>query len=61
MQHGRPMTVHGDGSVRRCFVHVTDVAAAVVAVMQRGREGEAYNIGSQNEVSIWQLIFEPAS
>ena len=55
------MTVHGDGSVRRCFVHVTDVAAAVVAVMERGRDGEAYNIGSQNEVSIWQLIFEPAS
>ena len=50
------MPTAGDGSVRRCIVHVTDVAQAVVAVLQRGRDGEAYNIGSRNEHTILQVL-----
>eukprot|EP01052_Picozoa_sp_SAG31_P056809 SAG31_NODE_16471_length_708_cov_0.719212_1_plen_88_part_10 len=55
LQLGQPLTVHGSGSIRRCFVHVTDVARAVVAVLHRGTDGEAYNIGTRNELSIRQL------
>ena len=31
---GEPITVHGDGSQRRCFCHVTDVVRAVADLME---------------------------
>jgi UDP-glucose 4-epimerase len=53
---GQPVTVHGDGSQRRCFVHVADAVSALADLMQRGDfYGEAFNVGSTEEVTINQL------
>jgi UDP-glucose 4-epimerase len=53
---GQPVTVYGDGTQRRCFCHVSDVVAALVALMDRGESyGEVINVGSQEEVSILEL------
>jgi UDP-glucose 4-epimerase len=53
---GRPLTIYGEGTQRRCFCHVQDVVSALVSLMQ-GNEayGEAVNVGSQEEVSILEL------
>jgi len=54
---GRPMTVFGDGTQTRCFCHVDDVVRALVDVMQIGERafGEVFNVGSQEEISIFAL------
>jgi UDP-glucose 4-epimerase len=53
---GRPITVFGDGSQRRCFCHVSDVVQAMVGLMERDDAyGDVFNIGSTEEVSIFEL------
>jgi UDP-glucose 4-epimerase len=49
----RPLTVHGDGTQRRCFCHVSDVVRAVADLMEQDRHyGQVFNIGSDEEISI---------
>jgi UDP-glucose 4-epimerase len=53
---GRPLTVYGDGSQRRCFVYVRDVVDALMRVMEHpGAVGRIFNIGNDQEVSILEL------
>lgn len=53
---GEPLTVHGDGSQTRCFVAVSDIAPALVRLVEEPRAwGEAVNLGSTEEVSIAEL------
>jgi UDP-glucose 4-epimerase len=53
---GRPLTVYGEGTQRRCFGHVSDVVAALAALLQeKAAYGEVVNVGSQEEVSILEL------
>ena len=53
---GRPLTVFGDGTQRRCFCHVSDVVCALADLMEREDVyGEVFNIGSQDEVEILAL------
>ena len=46
---GRRLPIYGDGSNVRDWLHVKDHCAGLVAVMQRGRAGEHYNLGAENE------------
>jgi UDP-glucose 4-epimerase len=53
---GEPITVHGDGSQRRCFCHVKDVVRAITGLMDTDAAvGEVFNIGSTEEVSMLEL------
>jgi UDP-glucose 4-epimerase len=53
---GREMTVFGDGSQCRCFTHVNDAVGALVALAESpATNGEVYNIGSTEEISILEL------
>jgi UDP-glucose 4-epimerase len=53
---GEPITVYGDGSQRRCFMHVADAVRALADLMIEGEHyGEVFNIGSTDEISILQL------
>lgn len=47
--HGERLPVYGDGRNIRDWLHVEDHGLAVLAVMERGREGEVYNIGGDCE------------
>ncbi len=51
-----PITVYGDGTQRRCFMHVSDAVQALADLMI-GEEhyGEVFNIGSTEEVSMNEL------
>lgn len=49
------ITIHGDGSNKRSFIHVNDVCRAFIIIMQKGNLGEIYNIASNNEISILEL------
>lgn len=53
---GKPITVYGDGTQRRCFCHVKDVVRALCDLMVREDVyGEVFNIGSTEEVSMLEL------
>ena len=53
---GLPLTVYGEGTQTRCFCHVSDVVAAVLALLDDERAaGEAFNVGSEEEISIMGL------
>jgi dTDP-glucose 4,6-dehydratase len=46
---GRELPVYGDGRQVRDWLYVEDHAEALLLVLARGRIGESYNIGGQNE------------
>ena len=53
---GRPITVYGDGTQRRCFCHVSDVVRGLADLMEaEDVYGDVFNIGSQEEVEILAL------
>jgi dTDP-glucose 4,6-dehydratase len=42
---GKPLPIYGDGKQQRDWLHVEDNCRGVLAVLERGRIGEVYNIG----------------
>ena len=53
---GEPLSVYGDGSQTRCFCHVADVVDALVRLLGEPRaEGDVFNVGSSEEISIEEL------
>ena len=55
---GDPITVEGDGSQTRDFVHVDDVVRANLLAATTDRVGEAYNVGTGSSVTILRLAEE---
>lgn len=53
---GLPFTVVGDGTQRRDFVYVTDVAKAFYKAAESNDTGEVFNLGAGNPQSINRLI-----
>ena len=54
-----PITVYGTGKQSRCFIHVGDVAAALIKLMNEPKAvGEVFNIGSQHEIAMDDLAKE---
>jgi len=41
----KPLPVYGDGAQERDWLHTEDHCRAIFAVLERGRDGEVYNIG----------------
>jgi len=53
---GKPLVVHDDGRQVRCFAHVKDIVAAVLALLQLPAAiGRVFNIGSDQPISILDL------
>jgi len=44
----KPVTIQGDGSNVRAFLHVNDVCSALKLILEKGHIGEIYNIGSDD-------------
>jgi len=42
----KPLPIYGDGKQQRDWLHVRDNCRGILAVLERGRLGEVYNIGS---------------
>lgn len=51
LMEGRKVPVYGDGMNVRDWIHVSDHCRAVRLVIARGRPGEVYNVGGNNEQS----------
>lgn len=53
IRQGKPLPVYGDGKYTRDWLWVKDHAAAIDVIFHKGRTGETYNIGGNNE---WKNI-----
>jgi UDP-glucose 4-epimerase len=55
-KRGEPLVVHGDGLQSRCFCFVKDTVEALVRLSQcPAARGQVFNIGSTEEISIFEL------
>lgn len=52
---GRSVVVRGDGLSRRSYLYAGDMAAWLWAALMRGGAGRAYNIGSDEDLSIAEV------
>ena len=60
-QNDKALPVYGDGMQVRDWLHVKDHCAAIWTVLQKGRVGEVYNVGGNNEkanIEIVRLILQ---
>jgi dTDP-glucose 4,6-dehydratase len=53
---GKPLPVYGDGQNIRDWLYVEDHCRALDLVINRGKPGETYNIGGNNEVKNIDLV-----
>ena len=53
---GLPLPVYGDGLQVRDWLYVEDHCRALLAVLQRGRDGEVYNIGGNCPLTNLEVI-----
>ena len=53
---GKPFTVIGDGTQRRDFLFVTDVAAAFLRAAETDKTGEIWNLGAGDPQSVNRLV-----
>jgi nucleoside-diphosphate-sugar epimerase len=56
MLDGRPITVFGDGHQSRSSTYVEDCVAGTVAALERGQDGEVYNLGGGVEITLLEAI-----
>lgn len=57
----KPLPVYGDGMQIRDWLHVEDHCSALAAVLEKGKPGEIYNVGGNNEkanIEIVRLILD---
>jgi dTDP-D-glucose 4,6-dehydratase len=57
LKAGKKVTIQGDGSCVRAFLHVRDTARAFECILERGKIGEIYNIGCDEgmEYSVMEI------
>jgi dTDP-glucose 4,6-dehydratase len=53
---GRPLPIYGDGMQIRDWLHVDDHCRAILAVIERGRAGEIYNIGGSRAIPNREVV-----
>ena len=49
LNENKKLTIQGDGSNIRAFLHAMDVASALECILDKGKVGEIYNIGSDED------------
>jgi UDP-glucose 4,6-dehydratase len=58
LRSGESVTIQGDGSARRSFLHVDDTCSAFDTILHKGLVGEIYNIGTnpgESEFTVMEI------
>jgi dTDP-glucose 4,6-dehydratase len=57
LKENKKLTIQGDGSAVRAFLHAYDTATAFETILEKGQIGEIYNIGCDNgmEYSVMEI------
>jgi dTDP-glucose 4,6-dehydratase len=57
----KPLPIYGDGKQQRDWVHVEDHCHSLLTVLEKGKQGEIYNVGAGNftdNLSLAQRVFK---
>jgi dTDP-glucose 4,6-dehydratase len=54
--YGKPLPLYGDGLNVRDWLYVEDHCEAILAILERGRTGETYNIGGLNQQTNREVV-----
>lgn len=54
--HGKPLPVYGTGANIRDWLYVEDHVRALLLIAERGRIGETYNVGGDNELTNLDVV-----
>ena len=54
----KPITLYGDGTNIRDWIHVSDHVAATLAILKNGRPGETYNVGANFEQTNMEIALQ---
>jgi dTDP-glucose 4,6-dehydratase len=49
---GKPVPIHEGGNATRCWLDVKDCAQAIITVLEKGKDGQVYNVGGNVEMSV---------
>ena len=55
LKAGKKVTIQGQGTAVRGFLHAQDTAEAFACILERGEIGEIYNIGTEDEYSVMEI------
>lgn len=55
LQQGEKVTIQGNGTAVRGFLHAHDTAEAFACILEKGQLGEIYNIGTEDEYSVMEI------
>ena len=50
LNNNKKLTIQGTGNALRSFLHISDVVSAFDIILQKGKIGEIYNIGSDDKM-----------
>ncbi len=53
---GEPIPIYGDGRQIRDWLYVDDHCAAIDAILERGSDGETYNVGGGNQPTNLEIV-----
>ena len=56
VKNGKPVTIHGDGEMRRDYIHVSDVASALIASIESKVKNDKFNVGTGNNISVNAVV-----
>ncbi len=54
--NNKPLPIYGDGKNVRDWLYVIDHCQAIVEVLEKGRDGQCYNIGGNNEKQNLEVV-----
>lgn len=52
---GKPLRIQGDGRPLRSYLYMADLVVWLLRILESGASGQAYNVGSEQAVSIQEL------
>ncbi len=56
LKTGKKIELHGGGKAVKTWIHIRDVANAVVTCAQLGKPGEIYHFSDENSISVADLV-----
>lgn len=56
LKQGRAIQLHGGGTAVKSYIHVRDVSAGELAVLERGEVGQLYHLSPDGGISIRNLV-----
>jgi dTDP-glucose 4,6-dehydratase len=55
---GKTIELHGGGVAVKSYIHIRDVSAGTLAVMEKGRNGEIYHLSPDSGVAVKDVVQE---